>query len=133
MYQCTRCGFQADPITGCPACGQPPPPLAVEIDRLNREIAEMSARDLAIQRERANLSARMQAALHQRNLLSGAQAERIKQAPKQRGGTRRRVALISATVRSGRRGGAKRTALTAGDAPSGPPQQRTPLGPKRPL
>jgi len=84
VYQCTRCGYPADPTSGCPNCGEPPPPLAVEIERLNREIAEMSARDLSIQRERANLSATMQAALHQRSLLVGAQSERMRRMPKQR-------------------------------------------------
>ncbi|HET6212799.1 MAG TPA: permease, partial [Micromonosporaceae bacterium] len=85
MYQCTACGRPADLVTGCTYCGQPAPPLAVEIERLNRDIAEMSARDLAIQRERADLSAHMQAALHQRALLSGAQSARVRRTPRQRG------------------------------------------------
>ncbi|HZN20260.1 MAG TPA: permease [Micromonosporaceae bacterium] len=110
MYQCTRCNSPADPIAGCPTCGAPPPPLAVEIDRLNREIAEMSSRDLAIQRERAGLSSKMQAALHQRNLLMGAQSERLRRTPKQRSAARRVGSLLPANVRPRLRGGRTRQA-----------------------
>jgi len=94
MYQCRRCGRPADLVTGCPHCGEPAPPLAAELERLNRDIAEMSARDLSIQKERANLSQKMQAALHQRALLQDAQAQRIRRPPRQRSTARRVTTLL---------------------------------------
>lgn len=102
MYQCTHCGRPADPVLGCPYCGQPPPPLAVELERLNRDIAEMSARDLAIQKERAELSAKMQAALHQRALLQAAQSQRLRRSRRPRAATRRITPRLPTQARPGR-------------------------------
>lgn len=123
MYQCARCNTPADPIAGCPICGAPPPPLALEIEQLNREIAEMSTKDLTMQRERAILSGRMQAALHQRNLLMGAQSELLRRVPKERSTGRRVGSLLPATVR--RR---NRTRETEPGAPADAGQRGTPAG-----
>lgn len=107
MYQCTHCGRPADEVTGCPYCGQPPPPLAAEIQRLDRDIAEMTARDLAMQQDRTDLSSRMQAALHQRALLLGAQSAQVRRGGKRggvlRGGGQRGTGRGRAGQRSGRR------------------------------
>jgi len=122
MYQCTHCGRPADPVIGCPYCGQPPPPLAAELERLNRDIAEMSARDLAIQKERAELSAKMQAALHQRALLQAAQSQRLRRSRRPLVATRRITPRLPAQARPGRR--------TVPPPP--PPRQRPAAAPASP-
>ena len=126
MYTCTYCGSPADPVHGCPGCGRPAPPLAAEIERLDRDISEMTSRDLAIQRERANLSSRMQAALHQRALLQGAQTSRVRRTPRQRRGPSRVTGLLPTTL-PGRRIGTllpDDTPIPPLRKPGPPPKQR---------
>jgi hypothetical protein len=84
-----------DPTQQCPFCGAQPP-FVTEVSRLDHAIAEMNARDIAIQKERTELSRKMQAAMHQRALLSHASDQRQRQrrstATKQRRTLRRHPA-----------------------------------------
>jgi hypothetical protein len=70
----------------CPNCGNTPEVLAAELARINKAIADMSAEDLSLIAQRKKLSSQLQAAMHQRNLISHAEAERQRKAqgPRQR-------------------------------------------------
>ena len=83
---CVSCGRPADQTAPCPHCGYDP--LLTELARLDRDIAEMSAQDVRLQKELKDLSARMQVAQHQRVLLAHTQQRR--NAPKPRSVLRRR-------------------------------------------
>lgn len=86
---CVSCGRPADPTGPCPHCGHDP--LASELTRLDRDIAEMSAEDMRLQKEIKDLSAKMQAAQHQRVLLFNTQQQQVRRAaPKPRSVLRRR-------------------------------------------
>ncbi len=80
------CGRLRDPSERCPHCGNTPEVLAAELARINKAIADMSAEDLSLSAQRKKLSSQMQAAMHQRNLIAHAEAERQRQsrAPRQR-------------------------------------------------
>lgn len=81
------CGRLRDPSLRCPHCGNTPEVLAAELDRINKAIAAMNTEDLSLVAQRKKLSQQMQAAMHQRNLISHAVTEQEKraQAPQQRG------------------------------------------------
>ncbi|GGK14951.1 hypothetical protein GCM10010124_04440 [Pilimelia terevasa] len=70
---CPTCGGAADPTRACPHCGAVPGTVATALADLEREIAELAARDVSIQEQRTALSQRMQAAMHRRALLANAQ------------------------------------------------------------
>ncbi|HCT79616.1 MAG TPA: permease [Micromonosporaceae bacterium] len=64
--------------------------LAAEIIRLNRAISDMKQKDVQLMSDLKKLSQQLQAAMHQRNLLTNAERERQKKAaPKQRPWSRR--------------------------------------------
>lgn len=87
-FPCVSCGEPADPTVSCPHCGHDT--LTVELSRLDRDIAEMSAEDVRLQKEVKDLAAKMQAARHQRVLLAHTQQQRQRQStPKPRSGRRR--------------------------------------------
>src|SRR5262245_6075386 len=80
------CGRLRDPSLRCPHCGNTPEVLAAELDRINKAIAAMNTEDLSLVAQRKKLSQQLQAAMHQRNLISHAVSEQQKkaQAPQQR-------------------------------------------------
>jgi hypothetical protein len=89
------CGRLRDPSVRCPHCGNTPEVLAAELDRINKAIAAMNTEDLSLVAQRKKLSQQLQAAMHQRNLISHAVTQQQKRArvPQQRsrlfGGARR--------------------------------------------
>jgi hypothetical protein len=97
--------------------------LSGELTRLDRDIAEMSAQDMRLQKELKDLSAKMQAAQHQRVLLFNTQQQQQRRGtPKPRSVLRRRPTSAP--------GGGART------APPPPPyeksRQGTPTAPRPP-
>lgn len=111
---CPTCGQAADPTRQCPHCGATPGDFAAELAKIEREIAELAKKDVAIQNERATLSKKMQAAMHRRALLANAQDERSRHGvtrPRRPG--RRRPVQTPPTQRR------------PPYAPTGPPRQRT--------
>jgi hypothetical protein len=84
---CTNCGTPRDPSERCPRCGNTPADLAAEIIRLNRAITDMKQEDVRLMSEMKKNSSKLQAAMHQKTLLSSEEKERQKKAastPKQR-------------------------------------------------
>jgi hypothetical protein len=77
---CPTCGQPADPAQPCPHCGAEPGDFAAELALVEREIAELAAKDVAMQKERTLISRRMQAAMHRKALLANAQDERTRHA-----------------------------------------------------
>ncbi|HEX2418224.1 MAG TPA: hypothetical protein VHJ83_08915, partial [Micromonosporaceae bacterium] len=55
QYPCPRCGTEVDEPAGCPACGAPPDPVAAELARLRRQLADLDRRDVALRQEYAVL------------------------------------------------------------------------------
>jgi hypothetical protein len=98
--------------------------LGNELTRLDRDIAEMSAEDMRLQKELKDLSAKMQAAQHQRVLLYNTQQQQLRRStPKPRSVLRRRP--ISAPG-----GGGARKAPPP--PPYEKPRQGTPTAPRPP-
>src|SRR3954447_7327496 len=121
---CSMCGRLRDPSVRCPHCGNTPEVLAAELDRINKAIASMSTEDLSLVAQRKKLSQQLQAAMHQRNLISHAVAEQERRtAPQQRGrlfgGARRGAANKMAAGNLG----------NVGTAKTGLPRQGTALKP----
>ncbi|WP_020520203.1 SCO7613 C-terminal domain-containing membrane protein [Catelliglobosispora koreensis] len=84
---CSQCGTQRDPSERCPKCGNTPADLAAEIIRVNRSITDMKQEDVRLASEMKKNSQKLQAALHQKYLLTAEERERQKKAaapPKQR-------------------------------------------------
>jgi len=107
---CSNCGTPRDPSERCPRCGNTPEALAAEIARINKAIADMNQEDIRLKTELRKISQQMQAAMHQRNLLTNVEAERQKKAvPKQRRWSRRPQ---------------EPTAAPGGQQPPRPPRQR---------
>jgi hypothetical protein len=118
------CGRLRDPSVRCPHCGNTPEVLAAELDRINKAIAAMNTEDLSLVAQRKKISQQLQAAMHQRNLISHAVAEQQRRtAPQQRGrffgGARRGDANKIGTADVG----------NVGTPRSGIPRQGTPLKP----
>jgi hypothetical protein len=119
------CGRLRDPSQRCPHCGNTPEVLAAELERINKAIASMNTEDLSLVAQRKKLSQQLQAAMHQRNLISHAVAEQQKRAqvPHQRsrlfGGPRRGASNRLGNANVGNVGSLK----------SGLPAQGTPLKP----
>ncbi len=91
---CVSCGRPADPTGACPHCGHDP--LAVELGRLDRDIADMSAQDMRLQKQVKDLAAKMQAAQHQRVILTHTQQQQQQQ--QRRRGTPKPRVLRTRTV-----------------------------------
>ncbi|GAA2524827.1 SCO7613 C-terminal domain-containing membrane protein [Pilimelia columellifera] len=75
---CPTCGGAADPARICPHCGAAPGSVATALSDIDREIAELAARDVAIQQQRTDLSSKIQAAMHRRTMLANAQDDRLR-------------------------------------------------------
>ncbi|GIF75543.1 SCO7613 C-terminal domain-containing membrane protein [Asanoa siamensis] len=92
-YPCPSCGREIDPAPRCPHCNAEQGRWADEVARIEREIAEIRREDIRVAREQRLLAQRMQAAQFQRDILSAANQERLKeQLKKPRRVLRRRVA-----------------------------------------
>ncbi|MFB9237275.1 SCO7613 C-terminal domain-containing membrane protein, partial [Plantactinospora siamensis] len=104
-HQCTGCGRMIETATSCPFCGTPQGDLGDELARIERSIAEMKARELAIGDEQRQIAQQLQAAQFQRDILAHANDDRRRQ-----GGRGRRF----------RRGGNRRPAPPS-PPPAGPP------------
>lgn len=124
-YPCTSCGRLVDPAQRCPYCGSEPP-FQTEVTRLDHAIAEMNARDIAIQKERTELSRRLQAAMHQRSLLGNASEQRQRRATadRQRRTRRRHPGGVPAGTKFAPTG-------TREAPPADPPIGPAPAGPRR--
>ncbi|GGK05263.1 hypothetical protein GCM10010123_38890 [Pilimelia anulata] len=91
---CPTCGRAADPTRVCPHCGAVPGSVATALADVEREIAELAARDVSIQEQRTELSQRMQAAMHRRALLANAQDLRQRHSATARATARRRRLIV---------------------------------------
>jgi hypothetical protein len=97
---CPTCGQPADPARPCPHCGAAPGDFGTELAKIEREIADLAAKDVQMQKDRTLLSRKMQAAMHRRALLANAQDERSRHVvtrPKRPG--RRRPPRVPPTQR----------------------------------
>ncbi|MEV6965695.1 permease [Hamadaea sp. NPDC051192] len=83
---CSMCGRLRDPLQRCPHCGNTAEVLEAELARVNKAISDLNTQDMGLVSQRKKLSQQLQAAMHQRNLLSHAvQKQQAKaQAPRQR-------------------------------------------------
>ncbi|MFI6261990.1 SCO7613 C-terminal domain-containing membrane protein [Micromonospora sp. NPDC051006] len=117
-FQCSSCGREIKPAVRCPHCGAEQPQWVEHLADIERSIAEMKARDAAIAREQRQIAAKMQAALFQRDILSHAGEERVKQATRPRRVLRKRPGRRPPTAATG--------------APPRVPRQGTPPGPGEP-
>ncbi|MGK5738423.1 SCO7613 C-terminal domain-containing membrane protein [Micromonospora sp. URMC 103] len=117
-FQCSSCGREIKPAVRCPHCGADQPQWVEHLAEIERSIAEMKARDAAIAREQRQIAAKMQAALFQRDILSHAGEERLKQATRPRRVLRRRAGRRPPTAATG--------------APPRVPRQGTPPGSAEP-
>jgi hypothetical protein len=88
---CPTCGRPADPAGPCPHCGASADDFASELARIEREIADIAAKDVEYQKQRTLLSKKMQAAMHRKALLANAQDERVRVTRQKRPGRRRPV------------------------------------------
>ncbi|WFE24951.1 permease [Solwaraspora sp. WMMD791] len=92
-YRCTSCGRTVPAAATCSRCGAAQPQFAEDLARIERSIAEMKAREVALAKEQKQMAADLQAAIFQRDILStGGAAGRRGPAPR-----------ISVRRRAGRR------------------------------
>ena len=92
-YRCTSCGRTVPAAATCPRCGAAQPQFAEDLARIERSIAEMKAREVALAKEQKQMASDLQAAIFQRDILStGGAAGRRGPAPR-----------ISVRRRAGRR------------------------------
>ncbi|MEU8296755.1 permease [Micromonospora sp. NPDC048909] len=117
-FQCSSCGREIKPAVRCPHCNAEQPQWVEHLADIERSIAEMKARDAAIAREQRQIAAKMQAALFQRDILSHAGEERVKQATRPRRVLRKRPGRRPPTAATG--------------APPRVPRQGNPPGPGEP-
>ncbi|GIF66035.1 hypothetical protein Ais01nite_40700 [Asanoa ishikariensis] len=78
-YPCPSCGREIDPAPRCPYCNAEQGRWADEVQRIEREIAEIRRQDIQLARDQRLLAQRMQAARFQRDILSAANQERLKE------------------------------------------------------
>jgi hypothetical protein len=100
-YRCSSCGREIEAAPRCPHCGAEQGQWADDLARIERSIAELKMRDAAIASEQRQLAVKMQAALFQRDILTHANDERIKQATKPRRVLRRRAGRRRPTAEPG--------------------------------
>jgi hypothetical protein len=101
----------------CPHCGAEQPGWAEELARIERSIAELKARDVAIDAEREDIAARIQQAVLRRDLLAHSAEEKTRQATRQK--RPRRAAPRRPPA--GAPPGATPRAATQPQTPGGPP------------
>nr|MDT0657863.1 permease [Micromonospora sp. DSM 115978] len=117
--KCSSCGRAMTAGPQCPRCGAEQPDWLDDLARIERSIADMKARDLAIAKEQKQIAAKMQAALFQRDILAHATEQRRKQANKPRRILRRRAGQRPPTATPG-------TPPTAAPGAPGAPPSRVP-------
>ncbi|MEV4533792.1 permease [Asanoa sp. NPDC049518] len=78
-YPCPSCGREIDPAPRCPYCNAEQGRWADEVQRIEREIAEIRRQDIQLARDQRLLAQRMQAARFQRDILAAANQERLKE------------------------------------------------------
>ncbi|MFI6759091.1 SCO7613 C-terminal domain-containing membrane protein [Micromonospora sp. NPDC050417] len=100
-YRCSSCGREIEAAPRCPHCEAEQGQWADDLARIERSIAEIKQRDAAIASEQKQLAAKMQAALFQRDILTHANDERLKQTTKPRRVLRRRGNRRPPTVDTG--------------------------------
>ncbi|MFF3856347.1 SCO7613 C-terminal domain-containing membrane protein [Micromonospora sp. NPDC002575] len=100
-FQCSSCSREIKPAAQCPHCGAHQPQWAGHLAEVERSIAEMKAREAAIAAEQRQIAAKMQAALFQRDILTHAGEERLKQAARPRRVLRRRPGRRPPTASTG--------------------------------
>ncbi|MFY1636069.1 SCO7613 C-terminal domain-containing membrane protein [Solwaraspora sp. WMMB335] len=69
-YRCTSCGRTVPAAATCPRCGAAQPQFADDLARIERSIADMKARDVALAKEQKKIASDIQAAIFQRDILS---------------------------------------------------------------
>jgi hypothetical protein len=131
-YQCSSCGREIEAAPRCPNCGAEQGQWADDLARIERSIAEIKMRDAAIASEQRQLAVKMQAALFQRDILTHANDERIKQATKPRRVLRRRPGRRPPTADPGlpppSRVPRQNATGNGGDPPPPPPRTRPTAG-----
>ncbi|MFC8846194.1 MULTISPECIES: SCO7613 C-terminal domain-containing membrane protein [unclassified Micromonospora] len=100
-FQCSSCSREIKPAAQCPHCGAHQPQWAGHLAEVERSIAEMKAREAAIAAEQRQIAAKMQSALFQRDILTHAGEERLKQAARPRRVLRRRPGRRPPTATTG--------------------------------
>ncbi|WP_407567012.1 SCO7613 C-terminal domain-containing membrane protein [Polymorphospora sp. A560] len=100
-YRCPSCGRQIEPAPECPHCGEAQGTWADDLARIERSIAEMKARDVAIAKEQKQIASKLQAAVFQRDILAHANDKRAKGATKPRRVLRRRPGQRPPTADAG--------------------------------
>lgn len=90
-HRCPSCGREIELAPECPHCGADQGEWADELLRIERAIADMKARDVAIAKEQKLIAQNLQAALFKRDILAHANDEKLKQARRTRGVLRRRA------------------------------------------
>lgn len=70
-YPCPACGAPADLSTGCTGCRRPPDPIAAEVVRLGREVAELEPAVERARRAYTELAGRLSAVSRRRAELAG--------------------------------------------------------------
>ncbi|MEV0392714.1 SCO7613 C-terminal domain-containing membrane protein [Polymorphospora rubra] len=100
-YRCPSCDRQIEPAPECPHCGAVQGGWAEDLARIERSIAEMKARDVAIAKEQKQIASKLQAAVFQRDILAHANDKRGKGATKPRRVLRRRPGQRPPTANPG--------------------------------
>ncbi|MDG4828674.1 permease [Solwaraspora sp. WMMD1047] len=127
--KCSSCGRTMSAGPRCPRCGAEQTDWQDDLARIERSIAEMKARDVAIAKEQKQIAAKMQAALFQRDILAHANEQRRKQATKPRRVLRRRAGQRPPTAGAP---GATTPGAPPGTAPPRVPRQGKTGGPDHP-
>ncbi|MFC7544805.1 SCO7613 C-terminal domain-containing membrane protein [Plantactinospora sp. GCM10030261] len=83
-YQCSSCGRLIESAPICPFCGAEQHQWADDLVRIERSIAEMKQRELAIAQEQKKIAQQMQAAMFQRDILAHASEEKLRAASRSR-------------------------------------------------
>ncbi|SNS90893.1 hypothetical protein SAMN05421812_102319 [Asanoa hainanensis] len=124
-YPCPSCGREIDPAPRCPYCNAEQGRWADEVQRIEREIAEIRRQDIQLARDQRLLAQRMQAARFQRDILSAANQERLKeQIKKPRRVLRRRASKRSPAADPTAARIPRQQPTGAGEPPEPPPPPR---------
>ncbi|MFV2019829.1 SCO7613 C-terminal domain-containing membrane protein [Micromonospora sp. LOL_023] len=82
-YRCTTCGRTVPAAATCSRCGAAQPQFADDLARIERSIADMKAREVALAKQQKQMASDLQAAIFQRDILAtGGAAGRRGPAPR---------------------------------------------------
>ncbi|HEX5541144.1 MAG TPA: permease, partial [Micromonospora sp.] len=83
-YRCPSCDREIAAAPWCPHCKAEQSRWAEELAEIERSIAEMKAREAALLNEQSSIAAKLQAAVFQRDTLTHANQQRLKQTTRTR-------------------------------------------------